>query len=645
PPPAKSAAPAWIHALLVRALSFDREARFPGMGALLEALERDPTVRRRQRWRAAGVTLAAAAVVAGAVAARSTAQRRCAPPESRWAGVWDDARRAGVRQAFARTGKPFARAASDTVDRALDRYRADWLSMLQASCLATLDGAQPRDVLDLRTDCLDRRLAGARALVERLAAADGTVVQNAVSAVGDLQPVSECADEQALRAGAAWPLDPARRGEVEAVRAQVESARALNAVGSMAAALEVARGAAARAEATGYKPLIADAELLLSLVHFRLYDTQSAIAASHRAAAAAQETGQMDLVIQAWIHLTHWTATEGGDGSPWSAYTEALLHRRSGDTRVLWASLRRSQAVVALDSRRYPQAMALARESLELSQQALGEDHPQSSQALRTMAAAAWYLGDLEAALAAHRRGAEIERRVEGLDHPRYAEHLADMAGISIEQGDWEGALRLLDQAEPIFKRAFPARHPWRTMMVQYRAMALAHQEVERGAPLGAEAMAREELKALEQSAGRDDEWAVSLSAVLGNVLRIHGRCAEAVPIFQRVRDTLAPHAVTAEQQWDLAEAREELGACLLATGKPDRALPELRQSVKWFEENGSRNFLRGEGLYLLAQAQWQTGARDGARASAAAARELLAAVSPRGRKLAAEVDRWIAAR
>jgi len=86
------------------------------------------------------------------------------------------------------------------------------------------------------------------------------------------------------------------------------------------------------------------------------------------------------------------------------------------------------------------------------------------------------------------------------------------------------------------------------------------------------------------------------------------------------------------------------LGACLLATGKPERALPELRQSVKWFEENGTRNFLLGEGRFLLAQAQWRTGARDEARATAAAARELLATVGPRGRKLVPEVDRWLAA-
>src|SRR6185295_9458405 len=122
PPPARSAAPGWIHALLVRALSFDREARFPSMEALLEALEQDPLVRRRQRWRLAGVALAAAGIVAGAVVARSSAQQRCAPPGARWSGIWDDARRVAVRQAIERTGKPFARAASDAVERALDRY-------------------------------------------------------------------------------------------------------------------------------------------------------------------------------------------------------------------------------------------------------------------------------------------------------------------------------------------------------------------------------------------------------------------------------------------------------------------------------------------------------------------------------------------
>src|SRR5262249_8143054 len=63
PDPARGV-PAWIAAVLERGLSHDREARFPNMNAMLAALEKDPSARRRQRWAIAGVALAAVAVVA-----------------------------------------------------------------------------------------------------------------------------------------------------------------------------------------------------------------------------------------------------------------------------------------------------------------------------------------------------------------------------------------------------------------------------------------------------------------------------------------------------------------------------------------------------------------------------------------------------
>jgi len=498
-------------------------------------------------------------------------------------------------------------------------------------------------VLDLRTECLDWRLEYARALVAQLAVADGAAVENAARAVEDLQPLSDCADEQALRAGAAWPLDPSRRAEVEEVRARVANARALLALGSIDSALETVTGTATRAEATGYKPLVADAELLLARIHGQFYSRPEAVAAAHRAAAAAQETGQLDLAVQAWTLLIRHTAAEGGDWSVWSVYSEALLRRLSGDTRVLRARLLRAQATAEAHARRYQRALALARQALTLAEQAHGGDSEEVSVTLGNIATSAWYLGDLDSALAAHEQGAEIERRVLGPDQQRYAEHLSQMAGILVEAGRWEEALRRADEAESVFRKVLTAGNSRLLALAQHRAIALAHLEVERGTSLGAESLVRTELRALEQRAGADEEWTVSLRTALGQVLRLHGRCAEALPIFQRSRDALARHAVVAEEQWDLAEARRMLGACLLATGKPDRALPELRQSVKWFEENGTRNFLRAEGQYLLAQAQWQTGAREDARASAAAARELLAAIGPRGQRLLPEVDRWIA--
>ena len=644
PGPSRSL-PAWLHAVLARALSPVREGRFPGMGELLEALEADPSLRRRQRWRMAGVALAAAAVLLGAVAARSSAQRRCAPPRARWDGLWDEARRAGLRQSFARTDRPFAAAASDAVERALDRYREDWLSMHQQACLATLDGAQPRDVLDLRTECLDRRLAGARALVDQLSRADEATVKNAALAAADLQPLSDCADEQALRAGAAWPLDPSRRAEVEALRAQVAEARALYSVGSLPAALEAATRAAASADAIGYKPLAAEAQLVLAQVYGQRQELPLAIAAEHRAAAAAQATGQLHLVEQAWTQLVRHSAVMGGEPAVWSTYAEALLGRLSGDTRPLRAALLRAEATAEVQRRQYQRARELGQRSLAVAEEAVGKEHPLAREALDIIATSAWYLGDLDLALATHERVLEIDRREKGKFHPSYAAHLRDMAGILLERGDFEESIKRATEAEASYSKSLPPENPQVIQCTYYRSQAMAHLEVERGQKLGAEALAREMLDKLIAVRGGQDNFTVSYSMALGIVLMIHGRCAEALPIFERAEAVLAPLATVAADQWDVQENRKNLGACLLAAGAPDRARTVLKQSVDWFAENGTRNVILGEGQFLLAQAEWRTGAKEEARQHAEAARAMLSGASARGRKLAPEVERWLAER
>jgi tetratricopeptide (TPR) repeat protein len=407
--------------------------------------------------------------------------------------------------------------------------------------------------------------------------------------------------------------------------------------------MEVATAAAPRAEATEYKPLIAEVQWLLAQLHGRRSDYAQGVAAAHRAAAAAQETGQLELVVQAWIEIVLLDSERGEDASVWASYTEALLRRLSGDTRTYRSRLRRVQAAMATNSRQYQRSLVLARESLAIAEQIPGQS-PEVHRSLGSVAIAAWYLGDLDTAAAAHQQAAELALRAEGADHPRRAGHLLNLAGILLERGDWEESLRWAAEAEAVFKKGFPDDSPWLVGVVQYRMEALAHLEVERGASLGAEALARSRIQALERSGG-DAAQISGVTATLAGILRLHGRCREALPMLQHALDALAPQAASADERWDVEDIRESLGACLLSTGQPARALPHLRQSVKWFEESGTRNFLRAEGQFLLAQAQWQTGARDEARAGAAAARELMAAVGPRGRKLLPEVDRWIASR
>src|SRR6185295_9111405 len=454
-------------------------------------------------------------------------------------------------------------------------------------------------------------------LVEQLARADEGTVKNAARAVSELQPLSDCADEQALRAGAAWPVDPSKRAEVEAVRAKVAELRALLETGHLKDAVEAGEKAAAGARLSGYKPLEAEAELLVAKVRAQRYEFREAVAAEHRAAAAGQATGQSELVEQAWTLLVRHTAMLGGESDVWVGYAEALLNRLPGDTRHLRAMLLKAEAAAETQKRRYEKARELARQSLELVEQALGKDDPSA-----------------------------IGRLILGPDHPTSGDFLRDQAGMLLERGDYEEAVRRAAKAEEIYLRAFSPDAPPLVTARYHRTQAMAYLELERGEVRGqpsAEALARETVRSLE-AAKAEKQLVFTGQVMLAAVLQIRGRCRDALPTFEKVEALLAPDASTASDQWDLMENRERLGACLLATGAPARARTPLESSVKWFADNGTKNLLRGEGLFLLAQAEWATGAKGEARRDAESARGLLPAVSPRGKKLVPEVDRWMAA-
>src|SRR5205823_7960213 len=78
--------PTYLQRVLDRGLSTDPERRFPTMSALLDALARDPALRRR---RIAGI-LGLVALTAGAALAIPRAHEACPDSRDRLAGAWDD---------------------------------------------------------------------------------------------------------------------------------------------------------------------------------------------------------------------------------------------------------------------------------------------------------------------------------------------------------------------------------------------------------------------------------------------------------------------------------------------------------------------------------------------------------------------------
>src|SRR5262249_15677166 len=119
-------------------------------------------------------------------------------------------------------------------------------------------GEQSAELMDRRMACLDRERAQVSALVELLVSADRAVLERAVGAAQALPAPERCGELPSLLGGTD-PPPPEQLGEVIALRGALAQAQAHEDAGAYARGLELARDIAARADALGWAPLVAEA--------------------------------------------------------------------------------------------------------------------------------------------------------------------------------------------------------------------------------------------------------------------------------------------------------------------------------------------------------------------------------------------------
>src|SRR4051794_2926912 len=140
--PANAKVPLWIRKILLRGLRPTVADRYPSIGALLDALGKNPaTVRRKVMVTVAGAVLPIALVLG---IRQSLADHRavCGGGPAKLAGVWElsqpgqpqSPRHVRVKNAFLHTGKSYAADVHATVARVLTGYARSWANMYEEAC-------------------------------------------------------------------------------------------------------------------------------------------------------------------------------------------------------------------------------------------------------------------------------------------------------------------------------------------------------------------------------------------------------------------------------------------------------------------------------------------------------------------------------
>jgi tetratricopeptide (TPR) repeat protein len=430
--------------------------------------------------------------------------QRCADPEARLAGVWDDDARRGGAEAFEHTGLSYADELWDKLSHKLDAYADAWTDGYRDACEATHKrGEASVHTLDLRMSCLGQARAELGVVSEALAHADGNVLSETDRLVAGLPSLERCADVDALQAGTP-PPSPEVRDEVEALQARVAEARANRELGRIDEAEALLDGIPARAKITGYDPLIArlDFELgRLALNRAHLVDSEAAfkrvleraqkLGDSQLAGAAALELlrassddtydpgrgeaysriaraivsgmpGQERLEARRLAYDASRRAAVGDDPGALRLFEEALanLAKVEGDHVRIEMSIRNGYAMLLGRNARLEEAETEERRVLDALLATLGERHPAVGSAHANLGQTLTRLGEHEEAEEHARLALEIKRDAYGDMHPAVARAYRNLAEILGDKDALAEAIEISRQVVETQIRANGRNHP-----------------------------------------------------------------------------------------------------------------------------------------------------------------------------------------
>lgn len=682
PPARGSPIPRWVGRTILRGLESEPYRRFPSMNALLSALTQEPIWSRPRTW-----VLAASALllVAGGSAAgahrRSTCEAEAGPAPSELFEKHEET----LRAAFAATGARSATRAWAAVETALGSYHQAWVEARRQVCGIRVEwGAEAETLRQLQRGCLRERADEVDVLVDALREIKPTELERATSYLRDLRPPQRCTQLAALL-GDLPPVSADLRRSVQAVRKKLAEARATSALGRHGAGLAMARRLAEETRAIPYRPLRAEALLLLGTAHERAGDYPQAEQAFAQAEREAESSRHDRAVVEARIGLA-WVLGvrqhRPDAARSWAERGASALERFGGDP-LLEVRLASATGGTYYREERYDLALAHYQRALELAQATLGSDHLEVARQLSNLGLVLDATGRTHEALAHHRQALGIRERLFGTWHPEAAASWSNLAGALLgleqyeesaahyqralgiyqdlgqgedlnfarvvdnlglvrqKQGKRNEAVELHQRALEIHERALGPQHP----LVASSLFRVAMARGDRGEHGQALQLLERGLRIQVETLGPRHPKVAGTRDAIGWQLQELGRAREAVSQHREAITLLELSSPPPPEQ--LALCYTNLGHAYLKLSSYPRAVAALERALDLRTPiNGDRLQL-GEIRFALARAlERSRGAFRRARQLAELARQDYAA-SPqlRASENVAEIDAWLSRR
>jgi tetratricopeptide (TPR) repeat protein len=682
-PPRGARVPPRLRRILLRGLSARPEDRWPSMAALLEELTREPGKRARQWFAGVGLAALAAGVGYGLTPRAVAPIDLCKDAAARFGGIWDDARKAELRQAMRATGAAGADDVARRVEARLDAYVAEWVAMHTEACEAThIRGEQSPLLLDRRMECLNLRRSEVDVLVQSLTTADAAMLDRAVQATVNLGRLDRCADAEALLATLPPPDDPAQAARVAELREKLARVRVRGNLGQYEATRALADELLREAVDIGYRPL--HAEVLARHAQLLEYagDAAGAEQAMLDAYFMAGAVKHDEVQAEAALALTFICGVEQArydDAMLWDRHAVMLLERL-GARPLLQITRHTGLGGVLERWGKYPEAREHLERALALAEADEGPESLNVATVAHNLGGVYLAQGDLTAAERIYHRSLDIYEKQLGPENFAVADTLNNLGMTAQQRGDLAGAHERLLRALAIYERSIGAEHPrlsfplvnLGSVAMARRDLAAAHDYYERALAVTEKALGADDFEVTEPLAGLAELAALErrwddAESLAGRALALHARVqgpaqpgqiqplcalgevalarreyADARAHFQRALEI----AEATYGPQDIAVATALVGLARAAVGehKPDEALPLLIRAREIRERTHGLPHEFAALHFVEAQARQQS--RDPAAADAA--RRALDAYAAAGERFAAEraeVESWLAAR
>ncbi|MCA9694764.1 MAG: tetratricopeptide repeat protein, partial [Myxococcales bacterium] len=617
--PSGADVPPWLRKIVVRGLSVHPAERYASMDALLAELSNDPDLHRQRNRRRVLLGVSGAALIAASVMGYRFALKagldgsrelECKAAATRLKGIWDDRRKAEIRDAFLATKLPYAQTTWEKVEAKLDDYTRSWSETHDEACRTAETGqGQSLRLRELSLTCLDERHSAIGTLSGLLVQADATTVNQAMAMTRSLGDLELCADPERLLARAVdLPEDPAMREAIKLARKRLDEAELRQLAGQYESGLQLATELTESADELEFLPLRAEAWLRRGALEEKSGDYANAEFSLRRALWAA-EAGRHDEVAVDGLTLLLGVV---GDRLARHEDTKALTERltaalaRLGDDNLRKAQAYNTIGRVYASQGEYEEAVKLQLKAVRLGEQLFdGGNHPVVATFLLDLGQAHESLDHDDEARARYERALAILEESLGERHPDVAAPLTSLGNIANAHEDYETARKHFERVLEILESTVDADHPGMAHALYGLGVVYEH----RSRWQRAERYFTRALDIWSQAQGPDHPQ---------NALALLGRCR--------------------------IQARK---------GSFSKALADCERALAIRDLKTLDPGMRGEARFELARVRWEANSRRGAEGDTAdglkqalklarEAREEYEKQQPRDREVIAEIDGWL---